>query len=471
MPPVLASAICAILIAGLFWLDRDREAPTSGALWIPVTWLMLACSRSAAQWLSPGAGSTVTVETTNQVLEGSPLDRNVYVCLIVMSLIVLGFRGGRVRRFLWANGPILFFFFYCAVSFLWSDYPDVAFKRWIKALGDLLMVLIVLSDRDPVAAFKRVLARVGFFLIPLSVLLIKYYPSLGVGYGAWGGGPIYVGVTMNKNSLGVICLCFGLGALWRFMIDYQNKEVPGRTRHLISQGGLLVMVFWLFWISNSMTSMSCFLMASILLIAANSRAVIRRPAMVHLLAASMLAVSSMVVFLDVSPDILAAMGRNPTLTDRTEVWGILRSLAGSPLFGTGFESYWLGPRLEKLWNIYWWHPNEAHNGYLEIFLQLGWVGVGLLAFVIFTGYRNVFRAWRQDVRNGSIFLAFFFVGLVYNFTEAAFFRMLAPAWIFFLFAIVSVPALRNEPFEEAFAQPSTPLAYEKAHSAYRQEVV
>ena len=67
------------------------------------------------------------------------------------------------------------------VSLLWSDFPDVAFKRWTKALGDLVMVLVVLSDREPISAVKRLFSRTEFLLIPLSVLLIKYYPTLGRG--------------------------------------------------------------------------------------------------------------------------------------------------------------------------------------------------------------------------------------------------------------------------------------------------
>ena len=75
------------------------------------------------------------------------------------------------------NAPILLFFSYCAVSILWSDYPDVALRRWIKALGDLVMVMIILTDPEPLAALKRFLARTGFLLVPVSVLLIKYYPD------------------------------------------------------------------------------------------------------------------------------------------------------------------------------------------------------------------------------------------------------------------------------------------------------
>ena len=75
--------------------------------------------------------------------------------------------------------PILIFFPYCALSILWADYPLVAFKHWNKGIGDLVMVLVVLTDPEPAAAFKRLLSRLGFVLLPLSILFIKYYPSIG----------------------------------------------------------------------------------------------------------------------------------------------------------------------------------------------------------------------------------------------------------------------------------------------------
>ena len=150
-----------------------------------------------------------------------------------------------------------------------------------------------------------------------------------------------------------------------------------------------------------------------------------------------------------------------------EVWGNLLILVRHPLVGTGFESFWLGPRLERLWSIYWWHPNEAHNGYLEIYLNLGWIGLTLLGLVIVTGYQKVLRTWRRNPSMGSIWLSFFFVGLVYNFTEAAFFKMLAPAWIFYLFATVGAPAVQGQPSEENVY----PLVGTQARAALHQEVV
>ena len=62
------------------------------------------------------------------------------------------------------------------------------------------------------------------------------------------------------------------------------------------------------------------------------------------------------------------------------------------LVGTGYESFWLGDRLQKMWQA---DPglqlNEAHNGYVEIFLTLGWIGLVFFGVLITSGYRNVIR--------------------------------------------------------------------------------
>jgi O-antigen ligase len=441
MPPAIAAVFCVILIAGLFWLDRDEQAKSSMANWIPVVWLCIVCSRSMGQWLHIGSPD----ESVDQVMDGSPVDRLVYASLLAIGLLVLLHRTKQVGKLLRANGPILIFFLYCALSFLWSDFPALAFKRWIKALGDLAMVMIVLTDQDPLAAFKRVLARLAYVLIPLSVLFIKYFPNLGMNYNFWTGSPVYTGVTTNKNTLGAICLCFGLAALWRFVTAYKNKELSGRTRQIIASSVILVMVLRLFQLMNSMTSLLCFLMAGFLILATNTRTVRRMPVVVHLLMAAILAASVSIVFLGISPGVLRAIGRNPTLTDRTELWTQLLNMVRNPFLGTGFESFWLGPRLEELWRLNTWRPNQAHNGYLEVYLNLGWVGIALLMLVLAAGYRTALRAWRNNDPAGSLRLAYFFVGIVFNFTEAAFFRMQAAEWLFFLFAIVSVPAVTYSP--------------------------
>ena len=54
------------------------------------------------------------------------------------------------------------------------------------------------------------------------------------------------------------------------------------------------------------------------------------------------------LFLDPGGGMVSALGKDPTLTGRTEIWGFVLGLHTNPLVGTGFESFWLGPRLTKM---------------------------------------------------------------------------------------------------------------------------
>jgi exopolysaccharide production protein ExoQ len=436
MSPAIATFAYAIGIMGLFVFDRDRKARTSKALWIPVAWLLIAASRAVSEWL----GMSPLEYSPDQYLDGSPLDRLVLSGLLAAGLIVLVMRGRQVGRLLRRNGPILLYFCYCALSVLWSEYPFVAFKRWTKAVGDLVMVLVVLTDFDRPAAVKRLLARTTFLLVPLSILFIKYYPGMGRAYSFWEGQVSWTGVTTNKNTLGMTCLILGLGSLWRFLVAYRSREGTDRTRRLIVHGTLLAMVLWLFWMADSVTSFACFLLGTGLMVATSLRALARRPGVVHLLVAATVTVCFFAVFVDAGGDLVASLGRDQTLTGRTAIWSLVLSLRGNPLVGTGFESFWLGERLQKMWALYWWHPNQAHNGYLEVFLNLGWIGVTLLGVLMVTGYRNVIVVFRRDPDAGQLRLAYFVVGVVYNFTEAGF-RMMTPVWILLLLATAVVPEL------------------------------
>ena len=137
--------------------------------------------------------------------------------------------------------PILLFFLYCALSILWADYPFVAFKHWNKGIGDIVMVLIILTDPDPVAALKRLFSRIGFVLLPALHPVHQVLPIHWKGFHSSSGFPMYSGVTMQKNTLGVICLIFGLGSLWRFLAVYRDragstpKAVASRARNYSSR--------------------------------------------------------------------------------------------------------------------------------------------------------------------------------------------------------------------------------------------
>jgi exopolysaccharide production protein ExoQ len=429
MSPPLAAIIFGVGILGLFLFDRGKATRGSKALWIPTVWLFFCSSRSLAQWL----GMDTEADQAVGYIEGSPVDRVLYIVLVVIALIVLIKRGRTVFPILRGNWAIGLFFFYAALSMAWSDYPFVTLKHWIKGIGDFMMVLIVLTEPDVLEAIKRLVTRLGFVLVPLSLLLIWHYPSLGRTHTMdWTPEPI--GVTTQKNSLGILCDCIGIALLWRFRNAYNDRKDPNRRLRLLALGAVLAMIVWLLHLCNSMTSICALSMAGGVMLLSTNPVFRRRHAFVHFFIVGVLVLTMFALFFQSSGGLIASLGRDPTLTGRTTFWPELIKLVNHHLVGVGYESFWLGPRLQKVWVItQGLQINEAHSGYVEIFITLGWIGLALMGVLIATGYRNVIAAYRHDPDAGGLRIAWFLAPLITGFTEAGF-RVMSLTWIVFLLA-------------------------------------
>lgn len=437
----------------LFALDRDGKTRTSRALWIPVIWFLIAASRNVSSWLqSLGLISSVSV-SSNMYVDGSPLDRNIYLGLIILAIITLSQRRAELRRLLGENLWIVAFFLYAGISVAWSDFPDIAFKRWIKAIGDPLMIMVVLTDPDRLAAIKRLFTRVSFTLMPLSVLVIKYYPNIGRDYSnSWEW--MYRGVASHKNSLGLLGLVCGLASLWR-MVDAHRQRPPRWRRMFVAHAAALACITYLFIAANSKTSLATFLIAGGLLLATQAAGFFRRPAIVHLSVFGVPAVVCFALFFDSSGIALQALGRDSTLTGRTETWELVIGMAASQntLLGSGFESFWLGSRLESLWNSRFEGLNQAHNGYIEVYLNLGWIGLVLLLGILFNGYRRILQAFRQDAAIAGLWLSIFLSTVLVNISEAQF-KALTVIWPLLLLGIMACPRARSSPVPAAKHKPA-----------------
>lgn len=430
----LATIIFCCGIAGLFYLGRDNKVHTSKALWLAVIWMWIVGSRSVSAWLgvSPTGG--------NVQLDGSPVDAAIFGVLLAAAIGVLIHRSSRTRTLLAANLPILIYFLYCLISVAWSYHPDVSFKRWIKAIGDLAMVLVVTTDPQPRAALERIFSRVGFLLFPISLLFIKYYGNLGRGYTP-DGEPMNTGVTTNKNILGVTLLVISLGTLWHVVSLLRAKSQPNRGRHLLAQTTLLAFGIVLLGMAHSATSIACFILGGGLILATGLRTFRHQPARVHMLCLALVLAAGVTMVFGGESVVTSALGRNSNLTGRTEIWAAVIPAVPNPIVGAGFESFWISPCAQKFWRslVGWWHPewlNEAHNGYIEIYLNLGCIGVCLISLILVSGYRRAMVAFRLNASIGGLMLAYIVAAAVYSITEAGF-RSLDPIWIVLLVAVVS----------------------------------
>jgi exopolysaccharide production protein ExoQ len=432
MMGLIATLIFVVLISVLVRLTRERGTRWSGALLIAFAWLWFASSRNPTAWLQirEGKGSADTAYS-----EGSAFDRNVLTGLILLGVIVLAKRSKRVTALLAANFPVILFFLYCGLSATWSDHADISIKRWFRSLGDLVMVMVILTDVDWVGAFKWVYLRLACLLVPLSILFFRWFPALGRSYNIHDGRLSVTGVTDDKNLLGAICTLFALAVTW-CMLEALATRGPSRKWRLIAYGSIIAVAVYLIKLADSATATACLIEGGAILLLTSRPKIYRRPMMTHLIVGTVLGLTAINLFFGSS--LLELFGRNATLTGRTDLWSLCLTLVTNPLVGAGYESFWLGSRLEKMWH-YIPGVNQAHNGYLEIYLNLGWIGVLLLVTFLISGYRNIIRAVRRGEPAGSLRLAFFVVALVANCTEAGF-KMMHPMWIALLLVSTARPA-------------------------------
>jgi exopolysaccharide production protein ExoQ len=434
MSTSLATLICALGVLGLFFLDRDKNLRTSKALWIPVLWVLINGSRPLSFWLGMDSGAP----SANQLLDGSPTDRLISTVLIAAGFLALMLRVSRLTTLLKKNWPILLYFSYCLLSVTWSDFPEVAFKRWIKAIGDLVIVLIVVTDTQPTAALKRLITRTGFVLLPASILLIKYYGDLGRSYDTWTGEPTNCGVAATKNMLGVLTFVLALGAFWLVLRLIRDKNQPNRARHFIAQGALLAFGVSLLSMAHSATSGICFTLGALLIFTTSLDRFRKSPRAIHAFVLFILITGSFAVLFG-NETVAHAVGRQTNLTGRTEIWHTVISLAPNPIVGAGFDSFWLGPRLETMWRLYpTLYLNESHNGYIETYLNLGVVGVVLIALLLLSGYWNAVKSFRYEeaFAPNSLMLAYVFTATFYSISEAGF-REVFVVWTFLVLAVVA----------------------------------
>jgi len=205
---------------------------------------------------------------------------------------------------------------------------------------------------------------------------------------------------------------------------------------------LMAMTLWLLDLSSSATSTVCLAIGCMVILAVHSGWGKRHPGFLKVAVPGTFCLYVILAFgFGLSGEIASHVGRNPTLTDRTLIWSTVLAQHTNPAVGTGYESFWLGPRLQSIWAVV--GPiNEAHNGYVDIYLNLGVIGLVLLAGFLIASYRTICKRLTTFPALASLGLAVWTVLLFYNITEVAFKSGLL--WLTLLLGAIALPGRTEE---------------------------
>jgi len=430
MPPFVALLICTAVVLLLLRLEWRGSRGVSAAVWIPTIWMLITASRPLGTWFG--------VAGDNE--SGSMLDRLVLTGMGIFAVLLLARRrfdwSGTLRRHRW----LLVLLCYMALSTLWSDITLLALKRWFREVIVLLMALVTMSEANPRQALASLLRRTAYTLLPFSVVLIKYYPSLGRRYGRWSGIEMWTGVTGQKNMLGRLCMISIIFLLFALYQRWRNRETKIGRAQARADVAIIALSLYLLMGANSSTSLATLLVGITVFLSLLwlRRLKLKVPEVgLAALVVLLIGFAASTPFLGGSnvAGFSSSLGRDDTLTGRTEVWAaVLPAMKQQPLFGYGFGSFWTDAR-RALYDI-----PTAHNGYLDIMLEQGIVGLFVYTLWLLSCARQLRRALKQDYEWASLALCFLVMALIYNATESALNSMTEHMTAVVLIASFVVPA-------------------------------
>ncbi|MEO1670614.1 MAG: O-antigen ligase family protein, partial [Cyanobacteria bacterium J06631_2] len=139
--------------------------------------------------------------------------------------------------------------------------------------------------------------------------------------------------------------------------------------------------------------------------------------------------------------ILNVYDRDITLTGRTPLWESLWGfIEQKPWIGHGYGSFFSGSHRETdiIWKVHNWVPPHAHNGFIQLWLYVGLIGLTIFSVGYFS---SVFNALFKYLVSKELKMLWIFLLLLYtiffNLTEVSFLSQ-GMLWILSLTAIYSI---------------------------------
>lgn len=311
-------------------------------------------------------------------------------------------------------------------SAAWSSDPLVVVKR-AGSFTVTTAFAIYVYHRYDTKRLIGLLTRVHFLLALMNLAVIAIAPGLALSpHGETGS---FRGVETGKNELGEVA---GLG------IITAAYAFPAGTNIRLLPVAVLIGDFALLYLSRSVSALFALTIAVALMtlgwLMQTRNTVLNLIGAAATLTGGMLAA---VVYAH-KADLLAAVNKRADLTGRTELWdAVIAAIKKHPLLGYGFGNFWQAGNQAavEIWALLPWHPPNAHNGWLEVALQLGYVGVAVVALVFVVATWRFLRLILSGNGAGVVYFgAVVATALVRSGAESALLRQDHFPWAMLVFA-------------------------------------
>lgn len=362
----------------------------------------------------------------------------VQLFLYALFLAVLGMAVLKNKALVFPPFWVGVFIFWVVLSATWADDP---FRAARKLVWDLLAMLfgIYLGQRYTNEEEVELIIKSMAFCALLSAIVAVADPSWAFMHGGGLTGDLR-GVFAHKNVLGknMVLLC------WACVYGLKGKSIirQGRTLFVLALAvGLLVF-------AKSATSLILFGLLFMLLPLFRLLRVPRFQLAIGSVFAGIVLLATTAVVIPNLSAVFALFGKKSDLTGRTELWSqVITAIGRHPWHGYGVYSFWLGlygPSAPVIEAVGWDVPH-AHNGILDLLLDVGAIGLALFVLAYVAGVLGAVRIYRQSRSQKDLWpLMILIVFAAANLTESS---IIHQSLYWTLFMSATFRASRRTPFQ------------------------
>lgn len=305
----------------------------------------------------------------------------------------------------------------------------------------------------------RLLMHTSLVMAVGSLVMVFAFPAIGVHQFENAG--LWRGLWYEKNQMGAVMAIGAIGAAACLASPDPRRLLPAIS--LILSSGLVLA-------TQSKTSLLCLLVGLGLI---GGFWAVRRGGPVAAVCAAwlvaLLAGAGLWLWDSHSVAILELLGKDPSLTGRTDIWdSLMRKVADRPWTGYGYGAFWgrEGESVPADWvrKETGWTVPSAHNGWIDLLVQLGWPGTLLVgALMAATTVIALLRSTGAGVREGWWALGFLAAFFVLSLSESILMAHQGLHWVLFLVALTRAVLPSPAPLGAGAAAPLV----EKPRRAYQ----
>ncbi len=296
-------------------------------------------------------------------------------------------------------------------STVWSQSPAKSLLYGVLYLFSTLFAYYLVIRFKPEEIMTMV-GRLGILVSVLGLLVVIFLPRFGLTHGDVRNGVGWQGLFGDRT-----------GAAKSLVYLLSPVLISRGRRSTINWLFTICLMSLMIVMAHAVTAIFVlFIYIAFMFVLRVSRKLDSRLLVMTAVIGSFVALLMAFIALEYGAEVLKAFGRNPTLTGRTAIWSALAiSILKRPLLGYGYFAFWQGLKGEsaKVILLTHWTFGYAHNGIIEIFLQLGTTGVVIFFITLFKAIKDAWYCFRND----SAGTYDWYVGLVvitifYNIDEA-----------------------------------------------------